>query len=94
MLRGGEEETEQVVEEYTKAYADNEEDYENASASAETSQPLSEELAFFSKSRWDVLADCLQPPYEIHVVYRTECSSFFAEAGKAWHSACEIPANT
>ena len=43
LLKGGEEETEEVVEEYTKAYADNEEDYKNASTAADESVDLSKE---------------------------------------------------
>ena len=30
-----------------------------------------------SKTRWNVLVQCLQPPYQIHVVCRTECPPFF-----------------
>lgn len=43
LLRAGEEEAEEVVEEYEKAHADSQEDYENASAAADQSVDLSEE---------------------------------------------------
>jgi DNA polymerase III epsilon subunit-like protein len=61
MLRGGEEETEEVVEEYTKAYADNEEDYANASADAEASQRLSEEQDSKLSDLWKKLVRLFHP---------------------------------
>jgi len=61
LLRGGEEETEEVVEEYTKAYADNEEDYTNASTVAEQSEDLSEEEQVKLKGIWLKLVKLFHP---------------------------------
>ena len=41
------------------------------------------------------LIHCLQPPHQLQAVYRTECSPFFfAETGKSWYIACQIPAKS
>jgi DNA polymerase III epsilon subunit-like protein len=65
LLRGGEEETEEVVEEYTKAHADTENDYEKASAAAEASRELSEEQDAKLLGLWKKLVRLYHP--DIHV---------------------------